>query len=43
VNHNWNYVTAGYVLTAATLASYGAWLRYRLHKVRRILRDDERA
>jgi len=43
MNHNWNYVVAGYTLTGGTLIAYAAWLRYRLRRVRRSFPDDERA
>jgi hypothetical protein len=42
VSHNWGYVITGYVLTAATLGGYFAWLRVRTRRLRRALPDDAR-
>jgi hypothetical protein len=31
---NWNYVVAGYAITAGTLIAYAVWLRVRLRRAR---------
>jgi len=42
MSHNWNYVIAGYTLTAGVLGAYVVWLRQRTRPLRRSLPDDER-
>jgi heme exporter protein CcmD len=36
---NWNYVVAGYALTAGTLGAYVAWIKLRTRRLRRALDD----
>ena len=40
MDQNWGYVTAGYAVTAATLAVYVSWLRLRTRRAERSLRDE---
>ncbi len=40
MSSNWNYVAAGYALTAGALVTYFAWVKLRIRKVRRSLPDD---
>ena len=43
MSDNWGYVLAGYTITTATLATYAAWLRIRLRRVRQTLPGDDPA
>ena len=43
VSHNWGYVGAGYAITAVTLVAYATWIKQRARRLRRSLRDDDRA
>lgn len=40
MDDNWGYVAAGYGLTAGALAAYVAWLRVRVRRAERSLRDE---
>ena len=40
MSSNWNYVAAGYALTAGALVAYFTWVKLRIRKVRRSLPDD---
>ena len=40
MSHNWNFVAAGYLITAGTLTSYFAWVKLRTRRIRRTLSDD---
>jgi len=40
VNHNWNFVIAGYAIVTGTLLSYAAWVRVRARRLRRTLPDE---
>jgi hypothetical protein len=42
MNNNWNYVAAGYTVSAVTLVTYAVWLRLRIRRVRRALSDEGR-
>ena len=42
VSQNWNYVAAGYAITAGALVSYGVWVRVRIRRLRRTLPDENR-
>ncbi len=37
---NWNFVAAGYAVSAATLVGYTVWLRVRSRKLRKLLHED---
>ncbi len=38
---NWNYVAAGYVIVAATLGGYFAWVRVRTRRLQRTLDEPD--
>ena len=42
MSDNWNYVAAGYTITAVTLVTYAVWIRLRIRRVRRALSDENR-
>jgi hypothetical protein len=37
---NWNYVAAGYAITAGALISYYTWVKVRTRRIKRTLSDD---
>jgi hypothetical protein len=42
MSSNWNYVTAGYVITASSLVLYALSIRWRARRARRLIADDNR-
>jgi hypothetical protein len=42
LENNWNYVAAGYAITAGTLIGYAVWVRLRIRRLRRTLPDESR-
>jgi hypothetical protein len=39
---NWNYVIAGYVITAGSLVLYALSIRWRARRARRLIADETR-
>ena len=40
MSNNWNFVIAGYSITAVALGGYFTWIRQRSRQLRRTLRDE---
>jgi heme exporter protein CcmD len=40
IEHAWNYVAAGYILTASVLAGYVGWMVRRRRRLERMLSGD---
>ena len=42
MSNNWNFVIAGYSITAVALGSYFVWVKQKTRQLRRTLRDENR-
>jgi heme exporter protein CcmD len=40
MSNNWNFVIAGYLITAAVLIGYLVWVKQRSRQLRRSVRDE---